>query len=260
MRDKAPVEPVAQGDDDTTLAERTAAYEKEKERWERSDRVALMVMDLTISPTIRGALEKEPKSAKSFMTSIEEYFKGSTKSNASTLLSQLMSAKYNGQGNVREHIMGMVDIRDKLKDMDCPLNDATLLHHVMISLPPVFEPFKVNYNGSDKQWDITTLVSKCAQEEQRLRSQHPDLVNHVSQDGSKNKNKMVFRSKKDKKGKKPYDGPKRDGPILCFHCKQECHITKDCDRFKEWCIKNGNDGLISIVDESFYAYFLLSTW
>ena len=68
MRDKVPVAPVAQGDDDTTLAERTAAYEKEKERWERSDRVALMVMGLTISPTIRGALEKEPKSAKRFMT------------------------------------------------------------------------------------------------------------------------------------------------------------------------------------------------
>ena len=140
MRDPAPVAPVAQGDDDTTLAERTAAYEKEKECWERSDRVALMVLGLTISPTIKGALEKEPKSAKSFMTSIEEYFKGSTKSNASTLLSQLMSAKYNGQGNVREHIMGMVDIRDKLKDMDCPLNDATLLHHVMISLPPFLSP------------------------------------------------------------------------------------------------------------------------
>ena len=158
MRDTALIAPVAQGTDDTTLAERTAAYEKEKECWECSNRVTLMVMDLIISPTIRGALEKEPKSAKSFMTSIEEYFKGSTKSNASTLLSQLMSAKYNGQGNVREHIMGMVDIRDKLKDMDCPLNDATLLHHVMISLPPVFDPFKVNYNGSDKQWDITTLV------------------------------------------------------------------------------------------------------
>ena len=68
MRDKAPVAPVAQGTDDTTLAERTAAYEKENERWERSDRVALMVMGLTISPTIKGALEKEPKSAKRFMT------------------------------------------------------------------------------------------------------------------------------------------------------------------------------------------------
>jgi len=150
MRDSAPVAPVAQEDDDTSLAERTAAYEKEKERWERSDRVALMVMDLTISPTIRGALEKEPKDAKSFMTNIETYFKGSAKAASSTLLSQLMNTKYNGQGNVREHIMGMVNMRDKLQDLDCPLNDATLLHHVMISLPPAFETFKVNYNGSDR--------------------------------------------------------------------------------------------------------------
>ena len=51
MRDPAPVVLVAQGTDDTSLAESTATYEKEKERWERSDRVALMVMDLTISPT-----------------------------------------------------------------------------------------------------------------------------------------------------------------------------------------------------------------
>ena len=67
MRDRAPVAPIAQGTDDTPLTERTAAYEEEKERWERSDRVALMIMDMTISPTIGGALEKEPKSAKSFM-------------------------------------------------------------------------------------------------------------------------------------------------------------------------------------------------
>ena len=85
MRDRALVAPVAQGTNDTTLAERTAAYEKEKECWERSNRVALMVMDLTISPTIRGALGKEPKSAKSFMQSIEEYFKGSAKVNSRVL-------------------------------------------------------------------------------------------------------------------------------------------------------------------------------
>jgi hypothetical protein len=84
------------------------------------------------------------------MTSIEQYFKGSAKAASSTLLSQLMNTKYNGQGNVREHIMGMVNMRDKLQDLDCPLNDATLLRHVMISLPPAFETFKVNYNGSDR--------------------------------------------------------------------------------------------------------------
>ena len=66
-------------------AKRTLAYEKEKEHWERFDRVALNIMDMTICPTIRGALEKEPKSAKCIMQSIEEYFKGSAKVNSRVL-------------------------------------------------------------------------------------------------------------------------------------------------------------------------------
>ena len=95
IRDDAPVAPVAQETNDTSLDERTAAYEKEKDRWERSNRVAISIMDLTISPKIRGAFEKEPKNVKEFMKEIEEYFKGSTKANASTLLSQHMFSKYN---------------------------------------------------------------------------------------------------------------------------------------------------------------------
>jgi len=58
------------------------------ERWERSDRVALMIINMTINPVIRGALTKNPKNnAKDFMVKVEEYFKGSTKANASTLRS-----------------------------------------------------------------------------------------------------------------------------------------------------------------------------
>ena len=147
-----------------------------------------------------------------------------------------------------------------------PLNDATLLHHDMISLPPAFETFKVNYNSSDQKWDITTLVAKCAQEEERLRTQNPDFVNHIRQGGRRNNNNSrVSRSKKDKKGKKPYDGPKQDGSsssktFKCYHCGKEGHITKDCEEFKKWCVKKGNDDIISLVDESFYAYFSISTW
>ena len=99
---------------------------------------------------------------------------------------------------------------------------------------------------------------------ERLRSQNSDLVNHVRQDGSKNKNKRVFRSKKEKKGKKPYDAPKQDNSssskvFKCHHCGKDGHI-KDCEEFKKWCVKKGNVDIISIVDESFYAYFPLNTW
>ena len=69
------------------------------------------------------------------MAKVEEYFKGSAKVNARTLLSKLMNTKYDGQGSVREHIMGLVDLRDKLKDLKFPHNDEILLDHVMLLFP-----------------------------------------------------------------------------------------------------------------------------
>jgi hypothetical protein len=184
--------------------------------------VALTIMDMTISPSIRGALEKKPKNAKDFMEKIEEYFKGSPKVNAMTLMSKLVSMKYNGQGSVREHILGMIDLWDKLKDLDYLLNDATLLNHVMLLLPSAFEPFKISYNTSDNKWDITTLIAKCSQEEERIHSQNLDISNDVRHEGHRGKNKRVICSNRANKDKKLYDAPKKDGlssskSPLCYH-------------------------------------------
>jgi hypothetical protein len=107
-----------------------------------------------------------------------------------------MHTRCDGQGNVREHILGLVDLRDKFTVLKCPLNDEILLHHVTLSLPSVFDPFKINYNGSDTQWDIRTLIGKCNQEEERLRSQNHDFANHVRQEVHKGRNKRVIYSKK----------------------------------------------------------------
>jgi hypothetical protein len=76
FREDKPEEPVAQGDNDSTLAQRKTEYEKVKAQWERSDRVALMIMDHSIDTAIRGALPKSPKSAKDFMAKIEDISKG----------------------------------------------------------------------------------------------------------------------------------------------------------------------------------------
>jgi hypothetical protein len=132
MNEDATVAPIPTGDNDTTLFERTGACDKEMERCEHSGRVALVIMDMTINPAIRGALTKNPKNAKDFMANVDEYFKGSTKVNAITLLSKLINTKYDGQGSVREHIMSLVDLRDKLKDLKCPLNDEILLQKLLL--------------------------------------------------------------------------------------------------------------------------------
>jgi hypothetical protein len=110
FREDKPVEPIAEGDNDTTLATSIAEYEKDKAQWEWSDRVALMIMDHTIDPAIRGALPKTLSNAKEFMTKIEKHFQGSSKANASMLMTKMMNAKYTGQGSVREHIMKLIDV------------------------------------------------------------------------------------------------------------------------------------------------------
>jgi hypothetical protein len=137
----------------------------------------------------------------------------------------------------------MIDLRDKLIDLDCPLNDATLLHHVMLSLPPVFEPFKINYNGSENKWDIAMLVAKCSQDEERLCSQNPDFANVIRHEGHKSRNRRLIHSNRAKKDKKPaYEAPKKDGSssskaLLYYHCGLHGHERNECEKFKKWCAK-----------------------
>lgn len=52
MREATLVAPVAQGENDPSFAECILAYEKDKEHWERSDRVTLMIMDMNINPSV----------------------------------------------------------------------------------------------------------------------------------------------------------------------------------------------------------------
>ena len=53
---------------------------------------------------------QEPKYAKEFMSTIEEDFQSSNKTDTSTLMMKMLNAKYNGQGSDREHILKLVDI------------------------------------------------------------------------------------------------------------------------------------------------------
>jgi hypothetical protein len=76
-----------------------------------------MIMDHIINPAIRGTLPKTPSSAKEFMAKVEEDFQGSSKANATMLMTKLVNAKYTGQGSVREHIMKLIDMSNKLNDL-----------------------------------------------------------------------------------------------------------------------------------------------
>jgi hypothetical protein len=68
------------------------------------------------------------------------------------LMTKMMHAKYDAHGSVREHILKMIDMSNKLNDLEMPLPDPYVIHYIFLLLPSNFENFKINYNDSDKKW------------------------------------------------------------------------------------------------------------
>ena len=76
---------------------------------------------------------------------------------------KMVSTKYSGSTDIREHIMVMVDMAEKLKIVDMIISDNFFVHFIMTSLPsPKFEVFKVNYNLLTEKWNVSEL--KCVKE------------------------------------------------------------------------------------------------
>jgi hypothetical protein len=109
-----------------------------------------VIMDHTIDPAIR-ALSKTPSSVNEFITKIEEHFQGSSKANVSMLITKMLNAKFTSKGSVWKHIMKFIDMSNKLKNLEMPLPEPYLIHYIMLSLPTIFDNFKINYNGSDNK-------------------------------------------------------------------------------------------------------------
>ena len=82
LREGAPAAPTA-GDDAAANAAAMRQYEMEKQRWERSNRLSLMIMQNSITIGIRGAIpdskDDVPFNAKQYLASVEERFKSSSK-------------------------------------------------------------------------------------------------------------------------------------------------------------------------------------
>ena len=120
------------------LTDASSSDEKRNfERWEKSNRIAVMIMKSAIPEAFQGTMP-ERLNAKEFLQDIEQRFVGSEKGEISTLLSNLVSKRYSGKGNIREYIMEMSHLASKLRALKLDVSEALLVHLLLISLPAQF--------------------------------------------------------------------------------------------------------------------------
>ena len=227
------------------LTDRSSTEEKrDMERWDRSNRMSLMIIKRGIPEAFRGAVSEKVTTANEFLEEIEKRFAKNDKAETSTLLASLISMRYKGKGNIREYIMEMSHLASKLKTLKLELSEDLLVHLVLISLPAQFSQFKVSYNCQKDKWTLNELISHCVQEEERLKQEKTESAHLAST--SKDKNK------KRKKDKEAASGPaqkkqqkNQDEEEGCFFCHNRGHIKRECTKYHAWRAKKGT--LLTLV-------------
>ena len=84
--------------------------------WERSNRLSLMLMRMTVADSIKTTLPKI-ESAKRFMGLVGECSQTADKSVAGTLMSTLTTMKFDGSRTMYEHVIEMTNIAARLKTL-----------------------------------------------------------------------------------------------------------------------------------------------
>ena len=122
----------------TPTASSTPEDMRDYEKWDRSNRMSLMIIKCGIPEVFRGMVSKDITSAKEFLAEMEKRFGKSDEVEANTLLQNLISMRYQGKGNIREYIVSMSNIVFKLKALKLEILEDLFIHLVLISLPASF--------------------------------------------------------------------------------------------------------------------------
>ena len=211
------------------------------EKWDRSNRMSLMIMKRSIPEAFRGSIT-ESKDAKKFLEEIKQIFAKNEKTETSNLLATLISMRYKGKGNIREYIMEMSNLAGKLKALKLQLSEDLLVHLVLISLPAQFSQFIVSYNTQKDKWSLNELISHCVQEEERIKRDRTESA-HLASNSQNNKRKRTKDTAESKAQQKKLNTQVK--AFTCNFCKKEGHMKRECPKYAAWRVKKGN--LLALV-------------
>ncbi|KAG6517285.1 hypothetical protein ZIOFF_020670 [Zingiber officinale] len=208
---------------------------------ERSNRLSLMFMRMSIANNIKSALPKT-ESAKEFMEFVKERSQTADKSLAGTLMGILTTMKFDGSRTMHEHVIEMTNIAARLKSLGMEVDENFLVQFILNSLPSEYGPFQMNYNTMKDKWNVHELHSMLAQEETRLKNQGNHSIHYVNHQGAGKK--IEKRHGKGKGQLKICESSakiqkKESNKNKCHFCGKFGHFQKDCQKRKAWFEKKG---------------------
>ena len=121
----------------------TEDFEVEFALWEKSNRLAMKYMIQHVHREFRGPYNDQTLAA-DYLMQMEGQFSSADKAKGGSLIQNFANTRYDGKGNIREHIMCMTDISGKLQELDMIIPESFLVHFIMQTLPSSYEQFKIS--------------------------------------------------------------------------------------------------------------------
>ncbi|XP_050117686.1 uncharacterized protein LOC126595426 [Malus sylvestris] len=130
-------------EDEPTPLDEKSTIDQRLEKWEKANRMSLMVMKRTMGETVMGEITACDQ-AKDFLDAVGAKFRGLEKAKMDDLMTTLTILKLDENKSVGEHILKLVEIVAKLKDLEVPVDDAFIVCMALNSLPPKFDQLKTS--------------------------------------------------------------------------------------------------------------------
>ncbi|XP_043705513.1 uncharacterized protein LOC122655380 [Telopea speciosissima] len=211
------------------------------EKWEESNRLCLLIMQLTMDNMIKKSVPATEK-AKDFLVAVNKKFPKHDKAEKDTYMEWFTNTEYDGTSGVRNHILKMTNYANKLGEVEVTISDSFLVWQIMKSLPSQFESLKSYYGTNQAEWSLEQITTILVQEEERKKKEKANSAHFVSNNGGKKK-----KFKKNWKGKKlgnqqaKYEKtdqsmkPKSEAfKGKRYFCKKDGHRKTDCFGYKKW--------------------------
>ncbi|CAA7032695.1 unnamed protein product [Microthlaspi erraticum] len=178
---------------DLSLVKDPPSSREEFERWDRSNRVSMMIIRFKIPQEFRGIVPEDVTTAKELLAGLDKFFAKNEEAERSMLQAEYYSIQYRENESVRELIMRMKTVEAKLKragtDHSLLLDDETIAHFALKLLPlryvrlqNVYRRLEEKFANENGRWPLTEiwstseLISRFDMEEENLRREIADEV------------------------------------------------------------------------------------